>query len=149
MSERVPIVLCAGSPAIASVVINGLKPEYDVIHLILSTSAEVADIPALLRGEAPPNQNENPEEGEKIASNDYSKPPQAIVAGGGYDAAAVEEMRAACKGLKGVPWLRADVTKPAPPLGPEYGKMMVKRTKDCLNELVANGKMDVDEIVWF
>jgi len=45
-----------------------------------------------------------------------------------------------------VPWLRADASKPAPPIGPEYGKAMVERAKECLGGLAgthAIGEMKV------
>jgi hypothetical protein len=32
--------------------------------------------------------------------------------------------------------------KPAPPLGPEYGKAMVARSKEALLKLQAEGKLD-------
>ena len=59
-----------------------------------------------------------------------------MLLGAGYDDAAVEEMREACGELKdGVFWLRPDTGKPAPPLGPEYGKALVRRIKDVLGGL--------------
>ena len=54
-------------------------------------------------------------------------------------------MREACygagrEGCKRVPWLRPDLTKPTPPLGPEYGKHMVGRVKVCLGGMDLKGE---------
>lgn len=63
-------------------------------------------------------------------------------------------MRDACKSVQGaekVPWLRLDLTKPTPPLGPEYGKHMVGRVKDVLGELKLGegGGEEKGGIVWY
>lgn len=69
--------------------------------------------------------------------------------GGGYDDEKIELMRSACEGVSKVPWLRADLTVPTPPLGPEYGAAMVKRVKDCLKSLAEQGKMEEDGIHFY
>ena len=114
------------------------------IHIILTPAAGISEIPAILRGEAPPLG-----ESENIGTRDYSKKPIAVVAGGGYDDAAISQMREACAGVLSVPWLRPDITKPAPPLGPEYGKAMVARVKACLKELESEGKLAGDAVYFF
>lgn len=52
-------------------------------------------------------------------------------------------------GAKPVPWLRPDLAKPAPPLGPEYGKALVARIKVLLAELQANGEMNEAKVQWY
>jgi len=32
-------------------------------------------------------------------------------------------------------WLRLDLSKSAPPVGPAYGEHVVKRVKECLGEI--------------
>jgi lysozyme family protein len=50
-----------------------------------------------------------------------------------------------------VAWVRHDGTKPAPPLGPEYGKAMVERVKETLASLKAEGKLESSNsgVYWF
>ncbi|OZJ02276.1 hypothetical protein BZG36_05161 [Bifiguratus adelaidae] len=143
MSDPIPVVLCGKTEQIATTVIATMKPELEVIHLILTPDAGKAQIPALLRGET-----DVPSD-SALGSKNYSKPPAAVVTGAGYDGQAVEEMRAACKETKPVPWLRPDTTKPAPPLGPEYGKALVERIKITMKELAEQGKMNEDVVVWY
>ncbi|KAI0153127.1 hypothetical protein GGR57DRAFT_157009 [Xylariaceae sp. FL1272] len=89
----------------------------------MSRKSGVAQIPAFLRGEVPPSDSE-------LGSKEYNRPPIAIILGGGYDDKAAEAMMEASKGIKPIPWLRPDVSKIAPPLGPEYDKAIVRREKE-------------------
>lgn len=75
-----------------------------------------------------------------------------MLLGAGYDDAAVEEMRKACKDAgvtNGIPWLRPDTTKPAPPLGPEYGKALVARIKELMGHLADQHKLDEDAVLYY
>jgi hypothetical protein len=56
---------------------------------------------------------------------------------------------AANSAAKPVPWLRPDLTKPAPPLGPEYGKALVGRVKVLLADLQASGGMNEAKVQWY
>lgn len=58
-------------------------------------------------------------------------------------------MREAAKGIKPVPWLRPDLSKPAPLLGPEYGKAMVERIKVTVKELKEKGTRSEDAVVYY
>ncbi|OJJ50232.1 hypothetical protein ASPZODRAFT_13320 [Penicilliopsis zonata CBS 506.65] len=137
------IILCGRSTQIGSVVVAGLKPEVEVIHFVMSAEAGKAEIPAILRGESVSPTNE-------YGTHDYSKTPDAVVLGGGYDEQDISTMRAACQGVKNnIPWLRPDMTKPTPPLGPEYGKAMVQRVKVALAELREKETPSEDGIEWF
>ncbi|KAI1736410.1 hypothetical protein F4680DRAFT_451957 [Xylaria scruposa] len=136
----IPIILCGKTEQIGQVVVAGLKPEYDVIHFVMSPESGAVQIPAILRGE------QSPPSDSTLGSKDYSKPPVAIVLGGGFDDAGVNVIKKASEGIKPVPWLRPDLTKPAPPLGPEYGKAMVARAKGLLAQLEKEGKMNEEKV---
>lgn len=133
MANPMRIVLCGKTAQIATAVKAGLQPECEgdfpskasnfskltltlVIHVILSTSAGVSDIPKLLAGKTPSTQDAG-----NIGTQNYAQAPQAVVLGGGYDDEAVKTIRAACdsdgSGEKGIPWLRPDSSIPVPPLG--------------------------------
>ena len=119
------------------------------IHFILTPSAGAAEIPALLQGKAPPASSDHAD--DNIGSNNYSKTAVAVVTGGGYEDDDVEMMRDACRveGCKAVPWLRPDLSKPTPPLGPEYGRHMVARVKACLAALEREGNIEADAVVFY
>lgn len=73
-----------------------------------------------------------------------------MLLGAGYDDEAVAEMREACKDAgSGIPWLRPDTTKPAPPLGPEYGKALVRRIKELMGTLAEQGKLGEDAVLYY
>ena len=55
----------------------------------------------------------------------------------------------ASAGIRPIPWLRPDTTKPAPPLGPEYGKALVARVKELLARLEQEGKMGEEIVRWY
>jgi hypothetical protein len=89
-----------------------------------------------------------------IGSGNVAAGPKAVIMGGLFDKAGAEAIREACRateGAKTVPWLLQDTTKPTPPLGPEYGKLMVQRVKDALAALEKEGKLDAgdDEFHWY
>ncbi|KAI0441065.1 hypothetical protein F4803DRAFT_552481 [Xylaria telfairii] len=138
-----PVIVCGKTEGIGRVVIAGLKPEYDVIHFVPTRESGVVQIPAILKGE------QSPPSDSTLGSKDYSKPPVAIILGGGYDDAEFDAIKKASEGIKPLPWLRPDLTKPAPPLGPEYGKAMVARVKELLVQLENEGKMNEDEVQWY
>ena len=88
-----------------------------------------------------------PNADDPVATKNFSKPPAAVVVGGGYDDVAFESMRKACEGSSTIPWLRVDTSKPAPPLGPEYGNVMVERLRGVLKDVA--DKMDQDGVYLF
>lgn len=154
-----PIILCGKTSAIATGVIANLRPEYEgtcgtirdmllitVIHLILSLDQGKHELPILLQGKEVSSSNE---EAAALGTHDYSEKAAAILLGAGYDDDAVKEMRAACGDYLSIPWLRPDNSKPAPPLGPEYGKALVARAKETLAELKSNGEINQDGIHYY
>ncbi|KAL8934799.1 MAG: hypothetical protein Q9216_005728 [Gyalolechia sp. 2 TL-2023] len=116
-----PVIVCGQTPSIARGVIAGLRPEIEVqvVHMILSPTQGVAEIPTLLRGNAPSNNANN------LGTKNYSKPPQAVILGAAFGAH-LSELRAACKADSKVPWLELDQSKPAPWIGFGYGEALVK-----------------------
>jgi hypothetical protein len=119
-----------------------------VIHIILSPEAGVSEIPKVLRGEI--STNSHSQDQAQIGTKNYSTSPAAVILGGAYDDAAIESMREACKGCDAkIPWLRADVSKPSPPLGPAYGPHIVGRAKECMKELVEKGKLEGDGVYYY
>ncbi len=115
-----------------------------VIHLILSPAEGKAQIPAVLRGEAPES-----DDADNLGTKNYSKAPAAVILGGAYKEADMMEMREACKNDSKVPWLRQDPNKTASPMDPGYGKAIAERLKSRLMELSEGGKMDGDAIYFY
>lgn len=113
-----------------------------VIHFVMSPEGGKEQITAIFRGETPSSDSE-------LGSKDYSQKPVAVILGGGYDDEGTAVMMEAAKGIHPVPWLRPDTSKPAPPLGPEYGKALVARIKNLLAEMEKDGKMKEEKVVWY
>jgi hypothetical protein len=116
--------------------------DLSVVYFILTSAAGQTDIPRLLRGEP---STADPELGTK----NYSKPPVAVVLGGGYDDEGTELMRASCD--VDVPWFRLDTNLPAPPLGPEYVKVVIARLKVVMSDMKAEGKLcrNTKGVFWY
>lgn len=111
------------------------------IHFTLAAAA-TTEIPLLLKGEVPSPSSSS------LGSGNWSAFPKAIVFGGAYQDADVEELRklvAATPGTRRIPWLRVDSTLPHPPPGPEYAKAVVVRLKAMLAKLEEEGKFDVED----
>lgn len=113
-----------------------------MIHFVLTPEGGQEQIPAIFKGEKPSANSE-------LGSKDYSEKPVAVILGAGYDDSDVHQMMEASKGIHPIPWLRPDLSKPAPPLGPEYGKALVQRIKLLLAEMEKDGKMDEEKVVWY
>jgi hypothetical protein len=118
-------------------------PMYAVIQFIMTPESGKEQIPAIFRGEAPASSD------SELGSKDYSQKPVAVILGGGYDDAGTELMMEAAKGIHPVPWLRPDLSIPAPPLGPEYGKALVARIKEKLATMEKEGKLNEEKVVWY
>ncbi|KAH8599402.1 hypothetical protein B0O99DRAFT_738272 [Bisporella sp. PMI_857] len=125
MAEQLPIVLCGKTTVIGEKVIELLKPEHEVVYFILTSAAGQTDIPVC------------------------SGPPVAVVLGGGYDDEGTELMRASCD--VDVPWFRLDTNLPAPPLGPEYVKVVIARLKVVMSDMKAEGKLcrNTKGVFWY
>ncbi|KAF2867544.1 hypothetical protein BDV95DRAFT_582356 [Massariosphaeria phaeospora] len=144
MAAPLPVVLCGKTEQIGAGVIATLKPEFEVIHFVLTPEGGKAQIPTILSGQKDVTTDST------LGTKNYEQTPVAILIGAGYDDQALDEMRAAAKDAKAVPWLRPDVTKPAPPLGPEYGKALVARIKETIKDLSEQGKLENNgDVVWY
>jgi hypothetical protein len=83
-----------------------------------------------------------------LGSRNYSRPPQAVLVGGGYDEEAVDKMRtavASTQGTRKVPWVRPDLekTRAGPTPGTEeYSKSVASRMRETLKTLERDGKLD-------
>lgn len=103
-----------------------------------------AQIPAIFRGE------QEVEAHSALGSHDYSQKPAAVILGGGYDDAGIETMLKASAGIHPIPWLRPDLTLPAPPFGtPDYGKALVQRIKVRLAQLEQEGQLHEEKVVLY
>ncbi|KAH8677876.1 hypothetical protein BX600DRAFT_139333 [Xylariales sp. PMI_506] len=131
----IPIILCGKTEQIGTGVIANLKPEFDVIHFVMTVESGVEEIPYVLKGQQPPSR------GSHIGSSNYGAPPRAVVFGGAFDDAAFDAIRTSWADVQ-IPLLRVDVTIPMPPVGPEYGKKILQRCKSKLTELEKDGKLD-------
>ncbi|KXH60045.1 hypothetical protein CSAL01_05506 [Colletotrichum salicis] len=143
-SGPIPIILCGKTEEIGRGVIEGLKPEYEVIHFITSPASGAVIIPALLTSKTT-TLPQHPDT-STIGSGNYASPPRAVVLGGAFDEEAVKMLQKAVveqgTASRKIPWLRHDESKAAPPPGPEYGKAMVARVREKLGLLEGEGKLD-------
>jgi hypothetical protein len=81
-----------------------------------------------------------------VGSQNCSKKPVAVVTGGGYDDARFKLMKDACQGKGSVSWLRPDMGYSMPPLGRQYGAIMVDRVKRGIGGLIECGKLGEDGV---
>ena len=58
-------------------------------------------------------------------------------------------MKDACEGKGNVSWLRPDMGYPMPPLGPQYGAIMVDRVKKGIEGLVESKKLGENGVFIF
>ncbi|WWC73293.1 uncharacterized protein I206_107260 [Kwoniella pini CBS 10737] len=123
------IILCGKTTTVGKEVIAGLKPEYEVIRFIISIEEARKEIPLLFSG-----QTENLSKEEGKGSHDYSKIPDGVMLGQGYDKTNAENLEIICKqqNLKKIPFFLGDRTKPSPPYGPQYGPHIMKRAREAL-----------------
>ncbi|KAF9878940.1 hypothetical protein CkaCkLH20_03840 [Colletotrichum karsti] len=144
----IPVICCGKTEQIGRGVIEGLKPEYEVIHFITTPASGAAIIPAILAGQTPPPTHAD---SSAIGSGNYAAAPRAIILGSAFDDDALATIKkgvadAAAKAggpeMRKVPWVRNDTSKPAPPIGPEYGRAVVARCKEALGRLEKEGKLD-------
>lgn len=100
----------------------------------------VKQIPAIFKGEQSPSSD------SALGSKDYSRPPIAVIVGAAFNDDDTKAMMDASAGIKPVPWLRPDTSKPTPPLGPAYGQAAVARVKELLARLQEEDKMNEEKI---
>lgn len=114
-----------------------------VIHFVMSVDAAKAQIKAIFEGDqSPPSHSD-------LGSKVYSQKPIAVILGGGFTDEDAADIMKATADIHHVPWLRPDQSKPAPPLGPEYGKAMVVRVKERIAQLEQEGSMGQAKQFWY
>ncbi|KAL6406809.1 hypothetical protein AUP68_09615 [Ilyonectria robusta] len=145
MTNPTPIILCGKTEQIGKGVIEGLKPEYEVVHFVLSPEAGAKEIPQVLQGIMPEVKSSD------IGSGNLDRGVKAVVLGAAYHHEGIDAMKEAASSVANIPWVKQDITLPTPPLGPEYGKAMVARVKESLGKLEASGKLGAGEgdIFWY
>ncbi|KAH7009854.1 hypothetical protein EDB80DRAFT_713992 [Ilyonectria destructans] len=145
MTNPTPIILCGKTEQIGKGVIDGLKPEYEVVHFVLTPEAGAKEIPQVLQGIMPEIKSSD------IGSGNLDRGVKAVVLGGAYQDEGIYAMKEAASSVANIPWVKQDITQPTPPLGPEYGKAMVARVKESLGKLEASGKLGAGEggIFWY
>ncbi|KAF7319395.1 hypothetical protein HMN09_00277500 [Mycena chlorophos] len=141
-----PVIVCGGSESVGRVVVENLKPEFEVIHFILTPETGKVQIPAILRGDSDPSGSPASQSSNDsvLGTKNYSKKPIAVIIGGAYDDAGVETMLEAARGIHPIPWLRADRGVAMPPMGPEYAVAMAKRIRNKFAQLEQDGELKVE-----
>ncbi|KAI0884238.1 uncharacterized protein GGS22DRAFT_20972 [Annulohypoxylon maeteangense] len=133
-STPIPVVLCGKAEVVGRQVVEGLKPEIDV-----------------LRGLAPPTQS------SYIGSGLYATLPKAVIMGAAWDADDVALVKAAIESV-GLPAsaapviLRNDTSVPTPqPPAREYGEQLMRRIRSTVGKLVRGEKLSGPEegVVWY
>ncbi|KAI0503226.1 hypothetical protein F5B22DRAFT_560747 [Xylaria bambusicola] len=79
LPSPVPIVLIGIHTEIGRSVAEALRPDWDIVRFIQTYEAAQADLPYLLKGEAPPAAPTN-----SVGSGNYSQPARAVLFGRGF-----------------------------------------------------------------
>lgn len=102
----------------------------------------IHNLPPILSGSLPLSNESG------LGSKSYSRPPKAVILGGGYDDEAIARLRQAVISLQGtfeVPWIKADLKKteagPTPGTD-EYCNSAASRIKEALRVLQEGEKLD-------
>ncbi|KAH6686638.1 hypothetical protein F5X68DRAFT_261674 [Plectosphaerella plurivora] len=141
MAEPIRLIVCGARESIGAGVIAGLKPEYEVVQFILTPEAAISEIPLIARGQKPATSSSS------IGTGNISEDrrPVAVITGGAYSEG-FDELRAKVEGQfdgpegSGLVWLKHDGSKPAPVPGtPEYGKVIIDRTREALGSVEKKG----------
>ncbi|KAI1801014.1 hypothetical protein F4811DRAFT_481261 [Daldinia bambusicola] len=169
ISRPIPIVVCGKAEIVGKMVIEGLKPEYEVILFCLGSKPTAAELPFILRGIPPPTPSSS------IGSGSYSSIPYAVIMGAAWSADDVASVKAAIDQnmppdtsetststntntngstrARAPMLLRNDTSRPTPkPPSPEYAAQLVVRIRACLRKLLGGEKPDgpgEEGIVWY
>ncbi|KAK6521793.1 hypothetical protein TWF506_001997 [Arthrobotrys conoides] len=151
----IPVFTAGKSTTVGKAVTERLLPEYDVIHLSLSTESVKEDLPRILRGG-----HVVPSSG--IGSNlgrpaDAQKLPKLLLIGGGFSAEEFEDMKNSIDLTAGgkltgsqIPvWVKRNVAE-GPPKGPDGKPIDIKLpsgdfSPDFVNIIIASAKANLDE----
>ncbi|KAG9249619.1 uncharacterized protein F5Z01DRAFT_474149 [Emericellopsis atlantica] len=139
MSQPIPIIICGKSEVIGRTVVEGMKPEFEVILFCTSQESAIAHIPLAVKQSVPAEADLS-----TVGTNDFTRKPVAAVLGGEYGDAYFDTIKSSVEahfpGGSGLQWLRHDAMIPSPPLGPGYGQHVMQRAKDVLARLNKEGK---------
>ncbi|PSR85721.1 hypothetical protein BD289DRAFT_453124 [Coniella lustricola] len=151
-TKATPILVAGRGESVATVVVEHIQPEYEVIHVALAANIE-NELPLLLQNKIP----EDDKRSSFLGSGNWSTPPKAVVFGGAFTDDLIEKLQklvAETKGSRNIPWLRvnAKIVGPAPGT-PEYAISVSLKVKEALQRFEAEGKLDVDgegpgEVLW-
>lgn len=116
-----------------------------VVHVSPSAEAAVSDLPAIFQGQTPPTGGF-----EGVSTRNYSKKPAGVFLGAGFDDDEIAEIRKVCDGKSCIPWMRADMNVPRPPLDePGYAENMVDRVKALWKRMEGNGDLAKDGVHYY
>ncbi|KAI1206270.1 uncharacterized protein F4807DRAFT_234489 [Annulohypoxylon truncatum] len=150
-SAPIPVVLCGKAEVVGRQVVEGLKPDIDVILFCQGSKPTAAEVPYILQGRAPPTQS------SYIGSGTYATLPKAVIMGMAWNADDVALVKAAIESV-GLPAgsapviLRNDTSVPTPqPPDPEYGVQLMRRIRLAVGKLVRGEKLHGPEegVVWY
>ena len=122
-----------------------------MIHAVTSAAQGQRDLPALLNGDIPATELLDPGV-QPLGTQNFSRPPAAIILGSAYDSGQVSSMQEACKDCSHkVPWLcHGSDPEGGPRISdPGYGETVVKRVKAKLRELRDAGRMNEDGVQFY
>ncbi|KAI1458924.1 hypothetical protein F4805DRAFT_456315 [Annulohypoxylon moriforme] len=150
-STPIPVVLCGKAEVVGRQVVEGLKPEIEVILFCQGSQPTAAEVPYILRGLAPPSQS------SYIGSGAYSTLPKAVIMGAAWDADDVALVKAAIQSVSlpsgAAPIiLRNDTSVPTPqPPAPEYGQQLMRRIRSTMGKMARGEKVEGPEegVVWY
>ncbi|KAF2150942.1 hypothetical protein K461DRAFT_279724 [Myriangium duriaei CBS 260.36] len=145
--SAIPILLCGRSATIGRPVAQGLLPDYEVIHFMTNPTTAKSDIPAILSGQRPATETDDP----AVGSANFSARPRVVVLGRAFEPADVEEIRKACEERKGeVAWVLGDpkVGPPKGPPGPGYAAKSLEEVKGVLGGWRERGEKKGELLYW-
>ncbi|KAL2826411.1 hypothetical protein BDW59DRAFT_160935 [Aspergillus cavernicola] len=126
----IPVVLFGRSATVGKPVSELLRPEYEVIHFIVTPEEARAELPRLLAGRDPQSASPN-----DVGSHNYSQPPRVAIFGRGYNPDFVQELKKVCGDdvRQPVAWVVGEPSKaPTAPPPPGYGKLVADEVKGVL-----------------
>ncbi|EME43769.1 hypothetical protein DOTSEDRAFT_151270, partial [Dothistroma septosporum NZE10] len=141
----IPIALCGKDPATCRGLVQGMLPEYDVVHICHNAEAAVAELPKLFANHATKPTADTCSNMERSRA----RTPKAILVGGGFTDAEFEEMRKEPI-VRTVPWMYPPASVRARGKGPPPVGLIVAQARRTLTKhgLVPGREGTVEPGVW-
>ncbi|TLD18464.1 hypothetical protein PspLS_10340 [Pyricularia sp. CBS 133598] len=154
MTDGIPVLTTGKSELVGQPVCTALLPELSVVHFTLAEDFD-KEMHLLLKGQRP-----NPLNNSVVAPGKWepeSNPPAALLLGGAYTEDMVQKLRASLgygpddeaaatgssPARRKIPWIKIDSAKSSfEPRDPEYPADVVRRLKEAVLKLQAEGKLD-------